>query len=270
MFALYFDKKFFLIPLGIYISWVFSTYMLEGRVDLLQQQDVLARISYVIVANILIGNILAIYLLKRSIKPSFSSLSRLGFRPMKRTLKMLTIATIIGLFLFMIQQPASLNPIIIMNIFAQTLPTSIAEIVVCWVLIGVSFESFLLNKKRNIHIDKGNKIIYIILAAVTATIFFGLYHFAHSEPFNQLRMVLFLMFPGLLTSAFYFAARDLYSTIIFHNFLATYGVMESMNSMELLSQPSYPIIILAIGSILVLITLDLVSLRKPNKIHSQL
>lgn len=267
---MYSDKKFLLIPLGTYIIWVLSTYMLEGRINLLQQQDVLGRFSYVVVSNILIGNILAIYLIKRSVQSRFCSINQLGFCSMKRTVPMVTIAIIIGLFLFMIQQPSSLNPILIMNIFAQTLPTSIAEVVVCWVLMGVSFESFLLTKKRISDIDKRRKIIYIILAALIATVFFGLYHFAHSEPFNQVKVVLFLMLPGLLTSAFYFTTRDVYSTIIFHNFLAMYGVMESVNSMELLFQPSYPIITLAIGSILVLITLDLVSLRKPKKMHSQL
>lgn len=268
MFELYFDKKFLLIPLGTYLLWVSSTYMLEGRINLLQQQDVLGRFSYVIIANILIGNILAMYLLKRSIKSRFSSLNQLGFRSLKRTLLMVTIAVIIGLLLFMVQQPSSLNPIIIMNIFAQTLPTSIAEVVICWVLIGVSFESFLLAKKRSIHIDKGNRIIYIILVSVTATFFFGLYHFAHSEPFNQLRMVLFLMLPGLLTSAFYFGVRDLYATIIFHNFQAMYGVMGGMNTIGSLLQASYPIITLSIISILVLVTLDLFIIRRANKVPS--
>jgi hypothetical protein len=181
---------------------------------------------------------------------------------------MVTIAVIIGLLLFMVQQPSSLNPIIIMNIFAQTLPTSIAEVVICWVLIGVSFESYLLAKKRSIYIDKGNRIIYIILASVTAAFFFGLYHFAHSEPFNQLRMVLFLMLPGLLTSAFYFGVRDLYATVIFHNFQATYGVMGSIGSMNTIGsllQASYPIITLSIVSILVLVLLDLFIIRRKTK-----
>lgn len=267
MSELYFDKKFLLIPLGTYLLWVSSTYMLEGRINLLQQQDVLGRFSYVIIANILIGNILAMYLLKRSIKSRFSSLNQLGFRSLKRTLLMVTIAVIIGLLLFTVQQPSSLNPIIIMNTFAQTLPTSIAEVVVCWVLIGVSFESFLLSKKRSIHI-RANRIMCIILASVTATFFFGLYHFAHSEPFNQLRMVLFLMLPGLLTSAFYFGVRDLYATIIFHNFQAMYGVMENMNNIGSSLQASYPIITLSIVSILVLVTLDLFFIRRANKVLS--
>lgn len=242
--------------------------MLEGRINLLKEPDVLGRFTYVITANILIGIILAIYLLNRSITSKFSSLNRLGFRSMTRTLLMVTIAVIVGLLLFMVQRPSSLNPTIIMNIFAQTLPTSIAEVVVCWVLVGVSFESFLLTRRRTIHIDKGNKIMYVILAAVIATVFFALYHFAHSEPFNQSRIVLFLMLPGLLTSAFYFSVRDLYATIIFHNFQAMYGVMESMNTIESLLRPSYPIITLSIVSILVLVTLDLFIIRRANKLLS--
>jgi hypothetical protein len=43
------------------------------------------------------------------------------------------IAAIIGLgLLFVIQYPTSMNPIVIINIFMQTLPTSIAEVAICW------------------------------------------------------------------------------------------------------------------------------------------
>jgi hypothetical protein len=36
-----------------------------------------------------------------------------------------------------------LDTIILLNIFAQTLPTSIAEVVICWVILGITFESFI-------------------------------------------------------------------------------------------------------------------------------
>lgn len=79
---------------------------------------------------------------------------------------------------------------------------------------------------------------------------------------------MFLVLPGLLTSAFYFGVRDLYATIIFHDFQAMYGVMASMNTIGSLFQASYPIITLSIVSILVLVTLDLFIVRRANKVLS--
>ena len=142
-----------------------------------------------------------------------------------------------------------------MNIFAQTLPGSIAEVVVCWAVIGTTFESVARNKGR---------IISIIFGAAIATILFGVYHFAHSPPFNEPGMVLFIMYPGILTSLVYFIGRDIYATMIFHNFQALFGVMMSVNVASF-TQPIYPILILAVVSMLVLVMLDLLLVRKTNR-----
>jgi len=44
------------------------------------------------------------------------------------------------------------------------------------------------------------KIIPVMVAAAVATVLFGVYHFAHSAPFNQPSKVLLLMYPAILTS----------------------------------------------------------------------
>lgn len=114
--------------------------------------------------------------------------------------------------MFQFQGPLSsllFNPVVITNVFSQTLPGSIAEVIVCWSVIGISLESVLKSRFGN--------IISIVLCISISTILFGAY-FAHSSPFNQINTVLFLMMPGLLTSIFYFIGRNIYATIIFITF----------------------------------------------------
>ena len=94
-----------------------------------------------------------------------------------------------------------------------------------------------------------------------ATILFGVYHFAHSPPFNEPGTVLFIMYPGILTSLVYFIGRNIYATIIFHNFQALFGVMMSVNVASF-TQPIYPILILAVASMLALVISDLLLVRK--------
>jgi hypothetical protein len=154
-----------------------------------------------------------------------------------------------------IQRPVTFDPVIVLNIFAQTLPGSIAEVVVCWAAIGTTFESIARFKGR---------IISIIFGAAIATILFGVYHFAHSSPFNEPGTVLFLMYPGILTSLVYFVGRDIYATIIFHNFQALFGVMMSVNVASF-TQLIYPILILAVVSIFVLAILDSMLIRKTGQ-----
>lgn len=247
-------KKLVIIPIAIYLIWVLATYLLEGRINLLQKPDPLGRLTYAVVTNIAIGTVIAIWLLKPSISSGFLTIRQLGFQSMKRILIVVSIAGIIGFVLFVIQRPVTLDPVVVLNIFAQTLPASIAEVVVCWAAIGTTFESVARNKGR---------IISIILGAAIATILFGVYHFAHSPPFNEPGTVLFLMYPGILTSVVYFIGRDIYAAIIFHNFQALVGVMMNVNITSFI-QPVYPILILAAVSMLVLVTLDLLLVRKTN------
>ena len=171
----------------------------------------------------------------------------------------------IGFVLFILQGPVSLNPIVISNVFAQTLRTSIAEVVVCWVVIGASFESLLLTSRKGnnefIPKRKTSTIAAIIVGAPVATILFGLYHFAHCPPFNQLNTVLFLMIPGALTSIVYFIGRNIYVAIIFQNFLALFGVTRSIDITSF-THPIYPLLIMALVSMVILIAADLLLGRR--------
>lgn len=183
-------KKLIAIPIAIYLIWVLATYLLEGRIILLQKPDPLGRFTYIIIANIAIGTVTAIWLLKPSISSRFLTIRQLGFQPPKRIIIAVIVAGIIGFLLFIAQRPVS---VVIVNIFAQTLPTSIAEVVICWAVIGTTFESVARNKGR---------VRSIVLGAAIATILFGVYHFAHSPPFNLPWVVLFLLYPGALTVLF--------------------------------------------------------------------
>jgi hypothetical protein len=197
--------KLVLISLCVYLVWTAATYPLEGRIHLLQRNDVLGRFEYAIIVNMIIGTVAAIWLISRYHIPSkFVSAKQLGFQQVnRRFIMVLVISSLLGFGLFFFQRPVSLNPVIKSNVFAQTLPVSIAEVVVCWVVVGTSFESLLLLFSKSKTVLKGEskrvstRIIAVIVGAVVATVLFGAYHFAHSPPFNQLNTVLFLMIQAL-------------------------------------------------------------------------
>jgi hypothetical protein len=220
--------------------------MLEGRIELLHRNDPLGRIMYTIIANMAIGTVIAFLPIKfaMSFTKEFVTLKQIGFRSIKYTVALIVIAGGIGFVLFLIQQPASLNPIIIINVFSQTLPGSIAEVMVCWTVVGMFTES--LSK------DRFGKYGSIVMGIVVSTVLFGVYHFAHSSPFNQPNTVIFLMLPGLLTSIVYFVGRSIYAAIVFHNFQALFGVMASVQT-TYLHNLQYPVLILAVVSVLSLI-----------------
>ncbi len=96
----------------------------------------------------------------------------------------------------------------------------------------------------------------MILAAVVSSVAFGVYHFAHSPPFNAVGWVLLLTVIGLVTSLFYFVSRDVYGTIVFHNFAGVFGVIRSLESSGNLvsfERPVPPLLIMALVAIALLV-----------------
>ncbi len=165
-------KKAITFSISVYLLWAIATYLLEGRIlTLLRPEAAAERIVYTAIANFLVGIIIAALVLRSSLISGFVSLEQIGFRSIRHTLASAVIAGVSGFVFFIIQDPPSLNPVVIMNIYAQVLTVSVAEVVVCWAVIGASFEALARNK---------GKVISLLAGILAASISFGIYHFAHS------------------------------------------------------------------------------------------
>ncbi|MBD3254356.1 MAG: hypothetical protein GF383_04645 [Candidatus Lokiarchaeota archaeon] len=231
--------------------WAIMTYLLEGRILTLQRPDaVIDRIIYTIIAIFLIGTLIGMFAVRTFVKLGEFQIDEVSNNNYKRTIITITIAFSLGMTLYIIQNPPTLDPIVILNGFCQVLTVSIAEIVVCWVLLG--------NAIKNSTAEY-SKYISITIATLISSLAFGFYHFAHSPPFNTIQMVFFLTIIGIGTSVFYFITKNIYATVIFHNFMGTLGVLNGLKAAGNLgaySEPLVPIYITALISILILIGLD--------------
>jgi hypothetical protein len=234
------------IALGVYLAWVVATYLLEGRINLLHRPDPLGRAIYAVVANILIGTVIALLTMQLALKSRLVTLPQLGLRSPDHTLKFVVLAIVLGLGFLLFQGPPSFDPVVLLNGFAQVLPPSIAEVVVCWGVVGTSVETFT---------SPWGRMRSAVVGALVAIFLFGLYHFAHSAPFNEVWMVFFLMIPAIATSLFYFFGRNLYATAIFHNFLGLYGVLQNID-LTTFSRPMIPFYVMMLVALAALIGAD--------------
>lgn len=251
--------KFIAIALSVYISWVATTYLLEGRIHLFQSVEPVGRITYVAVANIAIGTILSAIAIRYLILSDFIKPEMLGFnRSHLRTGAVIAAAAIGGFALFMNQNPKTTEPMIVLNAFMQVLPVSIAEVMVIWALVGSSFES--LGRRRHL-----GKVASVIAGAVVASVLFGVYHYAHSPPFNETTMVLFLMLPSIATAVTFFLGRNVYAAIIVQNFMGIVGVMAGLPELEAYRQPMIPVYVLTAASVAALVMSVSVMLRRAVK-----
>jgi hypothetical protein len=161
-------------------------------------------------------------------------------------------AVLAGLFLIAQDLPTS-DPVVLANASAQVLVVSIAEVVVCWALVGAVLRNAL-----------GPGVIVAGTAIAFAAFVFGVYHFAHSAPFNTPPMVLLLSGVGVATGIFFFIGGDVYSTIVLHNAFAIRGVIQALDdsgNLERYTSPQLPLIATAIGAVAVLIIADAVLIR---------
>src|SRR5215213_8849734 len=141
--------KLIAIALSIYIIWVAATYLLEGRIHLFQKVDPIGRMTFVVIANIAIGTVLSAIAIRYLLKAQLVKPQQLGLNKSQlRTAAVIASAAAGGLALFLLQNPRTLEPIVVFNVFMQALPVSIAEVMICWALIGSSFESIAKNNNK--------------------------------------------------------------------------------------------------------------------------
>ena len=211
----------------LYAAWTLATWIFEGRIQTLLRPDAAGdRAIYAFVANLLIGLVIAMLILRHLIRQRILTKRDAGFGPATPSPIRLAIAATFGFGLYMLQGAPSLHPFVLINAFAQVLVVSTAEVIVCWVLVGTTFE---------VSLRAWGRAVSLIGAALVASVLFGLYHFAHSAPFNTIGMVALLTVIGLVTSAFFFLSRDVYATILFHNCLGMLGVVQAFGASDQLN-----------------------------------
>jgi hypothetical protein len=247
--------------LGLFGVWTLATYLLEARVGTFLRPDATNRFIYTVVANMLIGTIgsaLAIRAIVR--RAELSRVTTYGVAKPLRILVLVPLAAVLaGLFLVRQELPTS-DPVILANASAQVLVVSIAEVVVCWGLFGAVLRNAL-----------GSGFRSTAIAVVSAALVFGLYHFAHSPPFNTPAMVLLLSVVGVAIGVFFFLGGDLYSTILLHNAFAIRGVMQALaesGNLDRYASPQLPLIATAIAAVVVLGIADVVLIRPIVRVAS--
>jgi hypothetical protein len=236
---------------GLYGVWFLATYALEGRVLTLQRPEAeTARLAYAVVANLLIGLVGGALVLRWAVRRAGVPPQQLALRALGRTALSLTLGFGLGGAIFILQRPVTLDPVVLANAFSQVWVVSVAEVIVCWAVLGKAVQL------ANVGAQPGR----VLLASAVSAVAFGLYHFAHSPPFNTPSMVALLTAVGFVTGAYFFITGELYGTIVFHNFLALKGVTEALaegGRLHHFSEPQLPLIVMAMIATGVLVLADM-------------
>ena len=246
---------------GLFAVWTLATYLLEARVGTFLRPDPTSRFMYTLVANVLIGTIGAGLVIRAVVRRAdLPHVTRYGVARRRQILVFVPLAAVLaGLFLVSQELPTS-DPVILANASAQVLVVSIAEVVVCWAVLGAVLRNAL-----------GSGFVSAGIAVMSAALAFGLYHFAHSPPFNTVAMVLLLSGVGVATGIFFFLGGDLYSTIVLHNAFAMRGVIQALDesgNLDRYASLQLPLLATAIAAVVVLVIADVVLIRPVLRVAS--
>lgn len=210
----------------LFLAWTLLTYLLEGmRKTFLKPAESADRVIYTLITNTVLGTIGGLLLVKIFTEQSGNLLA--AFVGPLATMISVVAGLAIGLALLAVQKPATWEIGVLVRGYSQTFVVSIAEVIVCWVVVGgaVALATAGLG-------GFASKTIALLVASIA----FGLYHFGHTAPFNSIRMVALLSVVGLMTGVFFLVTKDLFGTILFHNFLAIKGVLDSLKQRGLMDQ----------------------------------
>lgn len=250
--------------LGLFGLWTLATWWLEGRIHtLLRPEAALDRVLYVGVANLAIGVLGGLVLARAFLVTNDLSRDHIGLSVPVRDATVAQFGGVLGFSAYMLQSPPDVPAMVAVNAYAQVLGVTVAEVVVCWGVLGIFLREYL---RRWLTPFWASLPAMVVSAGA-----FGLYHFAHSPPFDTWAMVGKLALVGLVTGVVFFALRSLYAAIFFHNFLGTRGVVEALQSsgrIDVYTEPFVPA--LSIGAIMLLTTVlaDRFIVRPPPKVRS--
>lgn len=248
--------------IGLFGVWLLATYLLEARLGTFLKPDATTRFVYTVVSNVLIGTVGASLVIRALVRRAkFLHVTTYGIATPLRILVLVPVAALVaGLFLIGQKLPTS-DPVILANAFAQVLVVSIAEVVVCWALLA----AVLRNALGSGYMSAASAVVFPALA-------FGVYHFAHSPPFNTPAMVLLLSGVGVVTGIFFFLGGDLYSTVVLHNAFALRGVIQALGesgNLDRYASPQFPLIATGIAAVVVLVIADVMLIRPVVRVASR-
>jgi len=205
--------RLLVIPFVIYSFWMIVTSLFEGNRQLFLNADSPGIIVYTIFACVITGMIIPVYCIRESFVTGAVNMFQIGFRPMRRTFFACALTTLFGYLAMVFFSPFGTDRSAFADTFLFLLPTAIASVMVCWVLLGTHVQAF---------VRGGGTVISIAAGSLVTAWLFCISSFAHSPSVHPQPALAGFLVLGLATAVFFFAVRDVYAASIFVAFGLTF------------------------------------------------
>jgi len=197
--------RLLLIPFLVYCAWVLESFLLEGNNHLFLNPEPLGLAVYTLVGCVLTGMIIPVLCIHKAFVTGAVNMFQIGFRSVRRTVLACFLTGILGYAAVVIMNPFGADKLAFAHAFILLLPTAIASVMICWVLIGTHVQAF---------VRSGGALISILAGVVVTSLLFGVASPAHGTVMQGQDTLFWSVCTGLMVSLFFFAVRDVYATVI--------------------------------------------------------
>jgi hypothetical protein len=139
---------------------------------------------------------------------------QIGFRPAWRTGPIVLVTIIVLLPVSVMFNPFGSDLIAFFRVFLLFLPTAIASVMVCFVLMGTHVQALL---------RSGGILISISAGVIVTAVLFGFTSLARFPGLPSQDTVLFTIGAGVLIALFFFSVRDIYATVLLTTVCLVFG-----------------------------------------------
>lgn len=197
--------RLLIVPFLVYLAWLIECFLLEQSRDVFSSPTTFPLLFYTFVGCVLTGTVLPVLLIRRSFASGDVNMHQIGFRSAGRTILTCGIA---ALACYLVVRLAGLpysagDDFFIL--FLLYLPTGIASVMICWVLLGTHVQAL---------VRQGGILISITTGVTVTAILLGLTLLVHTTAPAQHAPVAGAIILGLVSALFFFATRDVYAAVI--------------------------------------------------------
>lgn len=197
--------RLLVIPITVYTAWFLEIFLLEGSMHLFERFDPPLLFLYTLITCILTGIIVPLLCVRTGFISGAVNLFQIGFRSLRRTIKACILTGIICYAAAIFLNPFGADRFAFANAFLLLLPGAIASVMICWVLVGTHVQAF---------VRSGGVVVSVSSGIMVTAALFGVTTFAYfPADFGQDALFLSAVV-GVIAAIFFFAVRDVYSTIL--------------------------------------------------------
>lgn len=222
--------KLLVIPFAVFSAWVLELFLLAGSKNIFFDFDPSGIFLYTLLACIITGMVAPLFCIRAAFISGAVNMFQIGFRSLRRTLLagILTSGSIyVAVILF---NPFGTDRLAFVNVFVLLLPTAIASVMMCWVLLGTHVQAF---------VRSGGAIISLSAGIAVTSVLYGITTFA-CFPSVLKQDVLFLsVFLGFIAAFFFFAVRDVCASALVVTAGSVFVMADRINPLYLQNTVQY-------------------------------